>query len=266
MKVFIGMETSGMVRRAFAARGHYTISADLLPADDGAQFPQGVLGGHIEDDVFDVLDYLNDRDMWPDLAIFHPTCTYHTVSAAWAFADPDYDRYPGVGYHQRVKPETLVGAARRQARDEAEADVRRIAALPIKRKVIENPRGTLSRILGKATQTIQPYEHGEDASKATDLWLFGDLPLIRPTKYVEPRMVDGRPRWANQTDSGQNRLSPGADRWKPWAAISSSSDRRRRSVSAGVSTGSSIARPAPSMMALTRARRWSGSGSGALLR
>jgi hypothetical protein len=26
-------------------------------------------------------------------------------------------------------------------------------------------------------------------------------------------MVGGRPRWANQTDSGQNRLAPSPDRW-----------------------------------------------------
>jgi hypothetical protein len=27
-------------------------------------------------------------------------------------------------------------------------------------------------------------------------------------------MVNGKARWANQTDSGQNRLAPSADRWK----------------------------------------------------
>lgn len=27
-------------------------------------------------------------------------------------------------------------------------------------------------------------------------------------------MVKGKPRWANQTDSGQNRLPPSDDRWK----------------------------------------------------
>lgn len=27
------------------------------------------------------------------------------------------------------------------------------------------------------------------------------------------RMVDGKPRWGNQTDSGQNVLGPSADRW-----------------------------------------------------
>jgi hypothetical protein len=44
-------------------------------------------------------------------------------------------------------------------------------------------------------------------------WLKG-LPLLRPTGNVEPRIVNGRKRWGNQTDSGQNRLAPSADRWK----------------------------------------------------
>jgi hypothetical protein len=26
-------------------------------------------------------------------------------------------------------------------------------------------------------------------------------------------MIGGKPRWANQTDGGQNNLSPGDDRW-----------------------------------------------------
>lgn len=54
---------------------------------------------------------------------------------------------------------------------------------------------------------------GHDASKRTCLWLKG-LPLLRPTAFVEPRIVDGRMRWGNQTDGGQNKLSPSADRWK----------------------------------------------------
>lgn len=66
-------------------------------------------------------------------------------------------------------------------------------------------------IATRTTQIIQPYEFGEDASKKTCLWLKG-LPLLVPTRYVEPRIVDGKPRWANQTDSGQNKLSPSADR------------------------------------------------------
>lgn len=31
---------------------------------------------------------------------------------------------------------------------------------------------------------------------------------------VEPRIVDGKKRWGNQTASGQNKLAPSDDRWK----------------------------------------------------
>jgi hypothetical protein len=31
---------------------------------------------------------------------------------------------------------------------------------------------------------------------------------------VEPRIANGKKRWANQTDSGQNRLPPSEYRWK----------------------------------------------------
>jgi len=51
----------------------------------------------------------------------------------------------------------------------------------------------------------------DDASKATCLWL-DRLPRLVPTKLIAPRMVNGKPRWGNQTDSGQNRLSPGPNR------------------------------------------------------
>lgn len=83
---------------------------------------------------------------------------------------------------------------------------------PVPHFAMENPVGVISTRICPASQYIQPFEYGEDASKKTGLWL-KNLPLLQPTKYVEPRMVDGRPRWGNQTDSGQNRLSPGEDRW-----------------------------------------------------
>ena len=224
MRVFIGMETSGALRHRFSDLGHDVRSADLLPSEDDGR-------GHIVGDVFDVLDRMHDEGWWPDLAIFHPTCTYLTNSAAWAFNDPDFERYPGVGYHQRVKPGTLVGQARRLARALALEDVRRIIALPIKRKAIENPIGAISGWIRKPDQIVQPYDFGDDASKATCLWLDGLMPL-RPTCRVLGRMVPRQlaigksdreagctgpefiERWSNQTDTGQNRLSPGDDRWK----------------------------------------------------
>lgn len=226
MIVFIGMETSGALRRRFQARVHETYSCDLLPSEDDGEemaFQDSLpMGRHLVGDVFQTLDHLWANDLWPDLAIFHPDCTYLTNSAAWAFNDPDFEHYPGIGYHQRVKPGTLIGAARREAREEALDTARRIFALPIRRKVIENPIGAISTRLRRASQIIQPYEFGDDASKATCLWFIDQdgnpLPEMRlpldPKKRVAGRIVDGRERWANQTDSGQNRLSPADDRWK----------------------------------------------------
>lgn len=207
MKVFIGMETSGALRRRFQAQGHYVVSCDRLPAEDGARWPSGN-GGHWQGDVFDILDLLReDYQIEFDLGIFHPHCTYLTNSAAWAFGDGPY--------HQKVKPGTLVGAARREAREAALSDVRRIMALLIKRKAIENPIGAINTAIRKPDQIIQPYQFGDDASKATCLWLESLPPLpIDPAKRVPDRIVNGRERWSNQTDSGQNRLSPADDRWK----------------------------------------------------
>lgn len=176
--VFIGMETSGVMRRAFQALGHETYSCDLLPSQDGgeemAYSADGIpLGRHLQGDVFEVLAHLCANDLHPVAAVFHPDCTYFTNSAAWAFKDPDFVRYPGVGYHQRVKPGTLTGRARGDARALDLLQVRRIEALPIDIKVIENPVGSLSTIWRKPSQTVQPYQFGDDASKGTCLWFVG---------------------------------------------------------------------------------------------
>jgi hypothetical protein len=194
MRVLVGCERFGKVRQAFRDLGHDAWSCDLVPAEDHSPY-------HFQCDVLTVCDR-----GW-DLAIFHPDCTFLTISAAWAFTDADYDKYPGVGYHQRIKPGTLVGAARREARQKALDFVIELASQPIPKIAIENPNGFLSTYWRQPDQTIQPNQFGEDASKATCLWL-ENLPPLVPTDIIAPRMVDGRPRWGNQTDSGQNRLSP----------------------------------------------------------
>ena len=86
-------------------------------------------------------------------------------------------------------------------------------AAPIKHIVIENPIGCIGTRIRKADQVVHPHWFGHDASKATCLWL-KNLPPLAPLKWVAPRTVGGARRWANQTDSGQNRLGPSADRWK----------------------------------------------------
>lgn len=181
--IAILFEASGVVRDAFLARGYDAVSVDLRPT----QRP----GPHIQGDVFDHLD-----DGWGG-AIMHPTCTFLCSS----------------GLHRNV------GNPEREAKTMAALDdVRRLMEAPIDRWAIENPRGRIGTAIRAADQTIQPFEFGEDASKATCLWLKG-LPYLMPTGRLPGRWVadprHGRPveRWANQTDSGQNRLSPGEDRW-----------------------------------------------------
>lgn len=165
-----------MLGDAFRARGHDAWSCDLLDAE----------GPHLCCDVRLVLD-----QGW-DLAIFHPPCTYLSVS--------------GLHWNAR-RPE------RAKLTEEAIDFVSQLLNAPVGRIALENPIGILSTRIRKPDQIIQPYHFGEDASKATCLWL-KNLPELRPTKYCEPRLIDGRNRWSNQTDSGQNRLGPSEDRWK----------------------------------------------------
>ncbi len=179
MKILVACEYSGRVRDAFRAAGHDAWSCDLLPCDADPAY-------HIQGDVVPLLG-----QGW-DLMVAHPPCTYLCSS--------------GLHWNKRVEG--------RQAKTEAALDfVRTLLSCPIPRVAIENPVGCISTRIRKPDQTIQPWQFGHDASKATCLWL-KELPLLRPTAIISPRMVNGKPRWANQTDSGQNRLGPSTDRWK----------------------------------------------------
>ena len=105
-KVLIGYSTCWRTREAFRRHGHTAYTCDLLPAREDDPRP----AGHCRANVWNWL-----KEPFWDFALFHPMCTYLTVSAAWAFKDPDYDRYPHGGYHQQVKPGTLVVAGMVQA-------------------------------------------------------------------------------------------------------------------------------------------------------
>jgi hypothetical protein len=206
-KILIGYSACELTRKAFEQHGHEVWTCDLLPA-------RGDQSRHLQCDVWDVLH----RD-W-DMAVLHPMCTYLTVSAAWAFKDADLDKYPGIGYHQKVKPGTLVGADRRAAQAAALDNFKRLLDLPYP-VAIENPSPSfLNKRVAPPTQVVHPHQFGDDASKSTGLWLKG-LPMLAldPSVAVAPRMIPNAkgdkllPRWANQTDSGQNALSPSDNRW-----------------------------------------------------
>lgn len=178
LKVLVACEYSGRVRDAFIRMGHDAMSCDLLPTD--------VPGPHYQGSVLAIIN-----DGW-DLMVAHPPCTYLSVS----------------GMHW-----TKRGLRDPRLTEDALDFVRLLMEAPIERIAIENPISVIYSHIRKPDQIINPYEFGHDASKKTCLWL-KNLPQLRPTQMIEPRIVNGRKRWGNQTDSGQNKLPPSADRWK----------------------------------------------------
>jgi len=177
LRVLVACEYSGTVRDAFASRGHDAMSCDILPTDSP--------GKHYQGDVRDVLD-----DGW-DLMICHPPCTYLSVS--------------GIHWNNRGRGWTET--------ENALEFVRLLMGANIPKIALENPVSIISSRIRKPDQIIQPNQFGHDASKSTCLWL-KNLPKLQATESVPPRIVNGKPRWENQTDGGQNKLAPSDYRWK----------------------------------------------------
>ena len=178
LSILVACESSGSVRDALTALGHTAMSCDLLPTETP--------GWHYKGDVREVL-----KDSW-DLMIAHPPCTYLSSS----------------GMHWTTR-----GLRDPRLTEDALDFVRLLLDAPIPKIAIENPVGVISTRIRPADQYVQPYQFGDDASKKTGLWLKG-LPILVPTKLIPPRLINGKSRWANQTDSGQNKLGPSDDRWK----------------------------------------------------
>lgn len=187
MRVLIGCEKSGVIRRAFRARGHDAWSCDMEPAQDSQECH--LLG--------DVLHFAN-RETW-DLFIVHPPCTFVCVS----------------GMHWTTRglrdPQFTVKAIK-FAEDCFDVNIAKLC--------LENPISVLSTRskLQKPTQIIQPYYFGEDASKKTCLWLEGLMPL-QGTKFIEPKLICPKCKWRNdysaafghgcvQTILGSDSVSP----------------------------------------------------------
>jgi len=182
VKVLIACEFSGVVREAFRKLGHDAWSCDLRPAEDLSPY-------HFQSDALSLLD----EDRW-DLMIAHPPCTYLCVS--------------GIHHNNRVP-------GRREKTEDALQFVQRLLDAPIPRIALENPVGVISTRIRKSSQIIQPWQFGEPYSKQTALWLKG-LPLLKHTNVLEPEAFqeNGRPRWRNQTGTGQNKLGPSPTREK----------------------------------------------------
>jgi len=193
MRWVLLFEASGAVRDALTALGHDAMSVDLRASETP--------GAHHRGDVWDFIKSADFRDA--DAVGAFPTCTYVAGS--------------GIHWNYRIP-------GRAEKTDLAIQDFQRLrVALKGKRSFVENPRGVVGKRTGWIpTQEIQPYQFGDDASKATTLRLDGLLPLVippesewHPGRVVEWPRGSGKMvrRWSNQTDSGQNKLAPSETRW-----------------------------------------------------
>jgi hypothetical protein len=171
MRVLIACEYSGRVRQAFRERGHYALSVDLLPAEDGSPY-------HFQGKVQEVIS-----PDW-DLMIAHPPCTHLAVSGARWFKD------------------------KLQEQEDALHFVNDLMNAPIERICIENPVSIISTRIRKPDQIIQPWMFGHGETKTTCLWL-KNLPKLVPTNIVEGRanivhrMPPGPDRWKNRSRTYQ---------------------------------------------------------------
>lgn len=171
MKILVGCEFSGIVREAFRKHGHNAWSCDLLSADDKSEY-------HIQDDILNHLD-----EDW-DIAIFHPPCTFLTISA-----------------NKWYKDELDMFSDRQNSRIDAIKFFMQLINCNIPKVAVENPIGVMSSRYRKPDQILQPWMFGHGETKATCLWLKG-LPKLEPTDIVSGR--EQRLHYLPKTD----------DRWK----------------------------------------------------
>lgn len=184
MRVLVACEFSGIVRDAFAARGHDAWSCDLLPTERP--------GNHIQDDVLKHLD-----DGW-DMMIAHPPCTRLANSGVMWLEKRNLwgDLAKGIEFFNAL----------------LNADIPMIA--------VENPiQHKYARAeIRKPDQIIQPWMFGHGETKATCLWL-KNLPLLQPTNIVDgreqrlhrlPEVLD---RWKERSRTFPGIAQAMADQW-----------------------------------------------------
>lgn len=149
MKILIACEFSGVVRDAFAKKGHDVISCDLLPTEKE--------GNHYRGDVMDIID-----DGF-DMMIAFPPCTYLCIA----------------GLHYSKKD-----SVRMKKTIEAYNFFMLLYNASIKKICIENPVGYISTAFRKPDQIINPFNFGVTERKKTCLWL-RNLPLLKKKTNIE---------------------------------------------------------------------------------
>lgn len=165
LPVLIACEYSDTVASAFRARGFDAYSCDLRPSEGDPRW-------HIQDDVRKHLQ----AGRWLAM-VAHPYCTYNTLAGIrWMYhpddtALPQADRRRHPKFPNRMR-DFLEGALLFQD----------LMAAPIEFIGNENskPHGLAMSVLGRPTQTVQPYDFGSPFTKGATLWL-KNLPALVPT-------------------------------------------------------------------------------------
>jgi hypothetical protein len=208
----IACEESGRIRDAMLDRGIWAWSCDVV--DGRGKYP----AHHHRCDVRELFEgriahsmRLEGQGLTWDLMIAHPPCTYLCLSGALRL-------YLGGKKANGRDPD------RWEKMEKAAQFFAWLWMRPVKRICIEQPRmhgyaqRRIEELIGAPLprpQVIQPHWFGDDASKATCLYL-RELPFLEPTEFVPGRIIEynGKQveRWANQTDGGWNRLPPSEDR------------------------------------------------------
>jgi len=160
MKVLVACEFSGRVREAFAKRGHYSVSCDLLETE----LPCSSNSSHHIGDVMEIL-----CQDW-DLIVAHPPCTYLAQSGVqWLKKSPG-------------RWDLMLNAV----------DFFNIfLSHPCEKICIENPimhSYAKNRLIRPHyQQKVQPYHFGHLERKATCLWL-KNLSRLKITNKVEEQL------------------------------------------------------------------------------
>jgi site-specific DNA-cytosine methylase len=152
----VACEESQAVCIEFRRLGIEAYSCDILPCSGGHS------EWHIQQDVTELL-----KQKW-DMIIAFPPCTYlSSAQMGWY----NIEKY-GEKAIQRYKDQ-----------DEAIEFFMMFVNADCEKIAIENPVGIMSSKYRKPDQIIQPWQFGDEAQKATCLWLKG-LPKLQPTDIV----------------------------------------------------------------------------------
>lgn len=186
MRVLVACEFSGVIRNAYASRGHDAWSCDLLSSETE--------GNHVQGDVLEILDH-----GW-DLMVAHPPCTHLAVSGSRWFKNKLLEQKKALEFFVE-----LLNA-------------------PIHMICVENPVSIVSSRIRKPDQIIHPWQFGHGESKSTCLWL-KNLPELKPTKIVEgrdPRVhweTPSEDRWKNRSRTYSGIAEAMADQWNEYREI-----------------------------------------------